>query len=68
MSPILTVWSQTRSARVKTGVEEMSSCRHNDTTKAPKTYLIRATTQDVQDKAYFNRKQSLCFLALVVLR
>jgi len=34
MSPILAVSSQTRSARVKTGVEEMSSCRHNDTTKA----------------------------------
>jgi hypothetical protein len=36
--------------------------------KQPKTCLIRATTQDLQDKAHFNRKQSLCFLALVVLR
>ena len=27
--------------------------------KQPKTYLIRATTQDVQDKAHLNRKHSL---------
>ena len=30
--------------------------------------MIRAMTQDAQDKAYFNGKHSLCLMALVVLR